>query len=69
MADNLDHVSIVVQNTFQSFLTLGERVHIALRTQLGDAARLMEQKRLCLQFLDSISQVSYHAGDTFLTLY
>ncbi|KAG2741006.1 hypothetical protein P692DRAFT_20700668, partial [Suillus brevipes Sb2] len=40
----------------QSFLTLGERVHIALRTQLGDAARLMEQKRLCLQFLDSISQ-------------
>ncbi|KAG2363737.1 hypothetical protein BDR07DRAFT_1483329 [Suillus spraguei] len=58
MADNLslDHVFIVVQNTFQSFLTLGEHVHVALCTQLGDAAGLMEQKQLCLQFLDSISQ-------------
>jgi hypothetical protein len=52
-----DQVSVVVQNIFQSFLSLGERVHIALRTQLGDAVRLIEHERLCLQFLDMISQV------------
>ncbi|KAG0701308.1 hypothetical protein DFH29DRAFT_1000374 [Suillus ampliporus] len=51
MADNLNHISIVVQNTFQSFLTLGKHVHVALHTQLGDAARILSCRECISNFM------------------
>ncbi|KAG0708410.1 hypothetical protein DFH29DRAFT_870943 [Suillus ampliporus] len=72
MADEYDSVafdvSVVVQNIFQSFLLLGEWVHVALCTQLGDVACLMEHKRLCLQFLDTISQLLPPAEQQVITM-
>ena len=47
----------VLQNIHTAFRELGTQVTRALRTQLGDAARLNEQKRICLQFLTHIQQV------------
>ena len=48
---------LLINNIYAAFLELGERVNTTLRTQLGDAAHLNEQKRICLQFLAQISQV------------
>ncbi|KIK82281.1 hypothetical protein PAXRUDRAFT_92506, partial [Paxillus rubicundulus Ve08.2h10] len=45
-----------IQNIYAAFLELGERVNTTLRTQLGDAACLNEQKQMCLQFLAQINQ-------------
>ena len=47
----------VLQNIHTAFQELGTQVTRALRTQLGDAAQLNEQKRICLQFLTHIQQV------------
>ncbi len=44
-------MSLVQQNLAVRFQELGSAVASALRTQLGDAARLNEHKRQCLQFL------------------
>jgi hypothetical protein len=50
-------MSIAIQNLNIAYQELGRNVDVALRTQLGDAARLNEQKRLCLQFLNDIRVV------------
>lgn len=55
MEENQD--PLPVQNIYHSFTELGNRVHRALRTQLGDQARLNEEKHICLQFLEQINQV------------
>ena len=47
----------VLQNIHVAFQELGTQVTRVLRTQLGDAAHLNEQKRICLQFLAHIQQV------------
>jgi hypothetical protein len=52
-------MSIVIQNIQIAFEELGHTVDVVLRTQLGDAARLNEQKRLCLLFLGNISEVRF----------
>lgn len=52
-----DHQRILVQNIHTAFEELGVQVSRTLRTQLGDAARLNEQKRRCLQFLTHVQQV------------
>jgi hypothetical protein len=57
-------MSITIQNIQIAFEELGRTVDIVLHTQLGDAARLNEQKHLCLLFLGNISQVCFQ----FLTL-
>ena len=41
-----------------AFEELGQSVHVALRTQMGDAARLGVQKMDCLQLLALMDQVS-----------
>ncbi|KAH7903889.1 hypothetical protein BJ138DRAFT_974497, partial [Hygrophoropsis aurantiaca] len=45
-----------VQNIYNAYMALGNSVHVALRTQVGDAARLGEQKRMCLQFLTHVTE-------------
>jgi hypothetical protein len=52
-------MSIAIQNIQIAFEELGRTVNVVLRTQLGDAARLNEQKRLCLLFLGNISEVCF----------
>lgn len=49
--------AIQLTNIYDSFIQLGERVHVTLRTQLGDIGRLNAQKAVCLQFLEAIEQV------------
>jgi hypothetical protein len=49
--------AIQLSNIYDSFTQLGERVHVTLRTQLGDIGRLNAQKAVCLQFLEAIEQV------------
>ena len=51
-------MSLVQQHILTAFQELGQGVTIAMQTQLGDAARLNEHKRRCLQFLANIQQVS-----------
>lgn len=41
-------IPLPVQTIYQAFDDLGRHVYQALRTQVGDAARLEEQKRQCL---------------------
>ncbi|OAX39623.1 hypothetical protein K503DRAFT_865292, partial [Rhizopogon vinicolor AM-OR11-026] len=48
--------AIRLTNTYDSFTQLGERVHVTLRTQLGDLSRLNAQKAVCLQFLEAMEQ-------------
>jgi hypothetical protein len=52
-------MSIAIQNIQIAFEELGRTVDVVLRTQLGDAARLNEQKCLCLLFLGNISEVRF----------
>ncbi|KAG6837599.1 hypothetical protein H0H93_007013 [Arthromyces matolae] len=49
-------MAIPFDNIHIAFHELGRNVDVALRTQLGDRARLGEQKRLCLQFLGDVRQ-------------
>lgn len=51
-------MSLVQQHILTAFRELGQGVTTAMRTQLGDAVRLNEHKRRCLQFLADIQQVS-----------
>jgi hypothetical protein len=55
-------MSLAVHNVNVAFQDLGRNVDIALHTQIGDAARLNEHKRLCFQFLTDIHMVriSFH---------
>jgi len=43
--------TIPLHNIYAAFKSLGQHVTNALQSQLGDAARLAEEKRLCLLFL------------------
>ena len=52
-------MSLVQQHVLTAFRELGQGVTTAMQTQLGDAARLNEHKRRCLQFLTDIQQVSF----------
>jgi hypothetical protein len=54
-------MSLVQQHILTAFRELGQGVTTAMQTQLGDAARLNEHKRRCLQFLADIQQVSFRA--------
>ncbi|KAG6369381.1 hypothetical protein JVT61DRAFT_14953 [Boletus reticuloceps] len=47
---------LVIVNIYTAFHNLGDQVTRTLQTQLGDAARLREQKQLCLRFLAHIHQ-------------
>lgn len=51
-------MALVLGNISVAFQELGTSVTRALHTQIGDAARLNEEKRRCLQFLADIRQVS-----------
>jgi hypothetical protein len=42
----------------EAFDDLGRHVYQTLRTQVGDAARLQEEKCQCLRFLCIVDQVS-----------
>ncbi|KAG1748437.1 uncharacterized protein EDB91DRAFT_1113991 [Suillus paluster] len=48
--------AIQLTNIYDSFMQLGERVHVTLRTQLGNIGRLNAQKAVCLQFLEAVEQ-------------
>ena len=50
-------MSLVEHHIRLAYLELGDGVSRALHTQVGDAARLNEHKRRCLQFLQDIQQV------------
>ncbi|KAG6914616.1 hypothetical protein DXG01_016286 [Tephrocybe rancida] len=52
-------MAIPLSNLSIAFQELGRDVDVALRTQIGDAARLGEQKRLCLQFYGDLHQHSH----------
>jgi hypothetical protein len=53
--DILDGMSLVQQHIRTAFRELGQGVTVtALQNQLGDAARLNEHNRRCLQFLADI---------------
>jgi len=52
-----DVVALPLQNIRLAFLRLGDAVRNSLRTQLGDVARLNEQKRICLQFMSNLHPV------------
>ncbi|OAX33290.1 hypothetical protein K503DRAFT_869643 [Rhizopogon vinicolor AM-OR11-026] len=52
--------AIQLTNIYDSFTQLGERVHVTLRTQLGDLSRLNAQKAVCLQFLEAIETGIIH---------
>ncbi|KAG6894990.1 hypothetical protein C0992_003632, partial [Termitomyces sp. T32_za158] len=51
-------MAIPSDNIQIAFEELGRAVDVALRTQLGDGARLGEQKRLCLQFFEEVHRHS-----------
>lgn len=53
-----EYMALVLRNISVAFQELGTSVTRALHTQIGDAARLNEEKRRCLQFLADIRQVS-----------
>ncbi|KAG6912821.1 hypothetical protein DXG01_011761 [Tephrocybe rancida] len=55
-------MAIPLSNLSIAFQELGRDVDVALRTQIGDAARLGEQKRLCLQFYGDLHQHSHLLG-------
>jgi hypothetical protein len=61
-------MSLLIQNIRTAFLELGSEVSRALQTQVGDAARLREHKRRCLQFLEHVGPVcscaSAHSDNT-----
>jgi hypothetical protein len=50
-------MSLVEHHIRLAYQELGDDVSRALQTQVGDAARLNEYKRRCLQFLQDIQQV------------
>ncbi|KAG6904783.1 hypothetical protein DXG01_007231 [Tephrocybe rancida] len=52
-------MALLLDNLSIAFQELGRAVDTSLRTQLGDAARLGEQKRLCLQFYSDLQQHSH----------
>jgi hypothetical protein len=52
-----NNVPLPLQNIRIAFSRLGRDVNNSLHTQLGDNARLNEQKRLCLQFISDIRVV------------
>lgn len=47
-----------LENLRSAYVVLTERVHVALRTQLGDAARLDHHRRETLLFMQAAEQVS-----------
>ena len=51
--------SLPVRSIFTAFDLLKRDVEVALRTQIGDRARLDEQVRVCHRLLDSIQMVSH----------
>lgn len=55
MADNLP--SLPLTTLRQAYYELGRRVDIALHTQIGDHARLNEQKNEVMRLVASIEQV------------
>lgn len=57
LAHRLSTMSIQLNNLRTAYLVLEDRVRIALRTQLGDAARLNYQRDEALVFLASAKQV------------
>lgn len=56
-------MSLLEQNIRTAFLELGAEVSRALQTQVGDAARLREHKRRCLQFLENVGPVCSICND------
>ena len=56
-APSTESVSLPITSITTAYTLLGTQVESALRTQMGDAARLAEQKRLCLMFLSHVQQV------------
>ena len=56
----MDHnapTPLQVQTIRATYAELGRRVHVALRTQIGDAARLNAQRVECFQMLGYVEQV------------
>jgi hypothetical protein len=47
----------LLNDIYTAYENLGQDVKDALRAQLGDAARLNEHSRLCLQFISDLNQV------------
>jgi hypothetical protein len=54
----MEQVPLPVQTIRAAYAELGRSVHIALRTQTGDAARLGVQRLDCLRILALTAQVS-----------
>lgn len=54
----LEDVPLPLQNTRLAFYQLGQRVNLALHTQIGDSARLEEQSHAAMRLLDAVHQVS-----------
>lgn len=50
-------MAIPLHNIDVAYQQLGRQVEISLRTQIGDGARLGEQKRLCLEFIGELHTV------------
>lgn len=44
----------------QAYHELGRRVDVALHTQIGDHARLDEQRRAAMSLMASVEQVSFY---------
>jgi hypothetical protein len=62
---------VPIQTIRAAYTEIGRRVNIALRTQVGDAARLREQRQECLRLLTLVGQVShscpcYSASDSIV---
>ena len=56
-------VPIPLDTIRAAYSELGRLVHVDLRTQLGDSARLGERRRECLNLLHLVRQVSKFKAD------
>jgi hypothetical protein len=55
--DPPDLIPLPLNNIRMAYHQLGHRVLVALRTQLGDSARLQEHANECYQLLSMVEQV------------
>lgn len=52
-----EQIPLPLETIRQAYNELGHHIHIVLRTQLSDGARLNAAKRKCLRFLGVVEQV------------
>lgn len=65
-ADHWHPPQIPIQTIRAAYTEIGQRVNIALRTQIGDAARLGAQRNECLRLLTLVGQASHYMSHLYI---